>query len=114
LEKGIRAMSINSEVAKLFSRLTVDQVIERETQLRLNVQQKEQQLRRLVSERYRELVESEDTLRQMQLESRRVVSHIEMARNVRAREERRHDSNLSSSSWQLAQVNLHTHRQKQL
>ena len=93
--------NVNGEVAKLFARLTVDQVTEREAQLRVDIERKQQQLRHLVSDRYRDLVGSVDVLKRMQQESRRVVGHIERARGVRGREDPRGGDG-GASEWGLA------------
>ncbi len=93
--------NVNGEVAKLFARLTLDQVTEREAQLRVDIERKQQQLRHLVSDRYRDLVGSADALKRMQQESRRVVGHIERARAVRTRDEHRKGDH-ESGEWQLA------------
>jgi hypothetical protein len=79
-QNSVSAGNVSLEVAKLFGRLSVDEVVEREAQLRLAAQQKESQLRRLVSERYRELVACGPLLLAMQSASRRVVALVETAR----------------------------------
>lgn len=76
-----RDVEVAREVARLFARLPVGEVAEREAQLRTQSEEKQSQLRRTVGERYRDLVEAGDSLQRMQVLGRRVVTKIEVRFN---------------------------------
>uniref|UniRef100_A0A6A7FXM8 Conserved oligomeric Golgi complex subunit 1 n=2 Tax=Hirondellea gigas TaxID=1518452 RepID=A0A6A7FXM8_9CRUS len=59
-------MALDTEIEKLFKTCTVDEVKQELNKIRNNIEKKKEDLRVMVGERYRDLIEAADTIQQME------------------------------------------------
>ncbi|XP_069786120.1 conserved oligomeric Golgi complex subunit 1 isoform X2 [Narcine bancroftii] len=74
--KSLRVSDIH-DTASLFERYSTEEIRQVERRVRAEIEQKKEELRQMVGERYRDLIEAADTITDMRLCSEKVVSSVQ-------------------------------------
>ncbi|XP_062930613.1 conserved oligomeric Golgi complex subunit 1 isoform X1 [Mobula hypostoma] len=74
--KSLRVSDIHDS-ASLFERYSTEEIRQVERRVRAEIEQKKEELRQMVGERYRDLIEAADTITEMRLCSEKVVSSVQ-------------------------------------
>ena len=94
---------VQRQVTQLFSRMTIDEIAQKERSLASEIEQKQHHLRALVQNQYRGLVDCSPLLVEMQALSRNVVHRIDTCRQSLKLAKDKQSAKTEEGKWKLAQ-----------